>query len=173
MSTTDNLGMTLIEGSDYITPDTINDNFEIVDALGKDYVKNCGTTSAGWWWRKWASGRMECGIDYYSFGNVAVELYMPKAKSSGVSTTNGLYQSTEILSFGSYPKSFSKNPFVVISPRNGTASDGNTKAMQAHIRPKSSTTTSPGFRLRFWSDSGTLLKTMKDFYAAIYVCGSY
>ena len=49
-----NMGLTNIDPSDYVSPDTINQNFNKLDALGLDYVVESGY-SGEWWYRKWKS----------------------------------------------------------------------------------------------------------------------
>lgn len=59
MALTENMSMNLINSSDYVTPDIINDNFEILDKLGVDYVVEQGV-SGSWSYRKFKSGIAEC-----------------------------------------------------------------------------------------------------------------
>lgn len=59
MATTSRLGLTLINGSDYVNPDTINDNFKKVDEIAVDYVVASGKSSI-WRYQKWKSGKYEC-----------------------------------------------------------------------------------------------------------------
>ena len=102
MSTTTNMGIELIDGSDYISPDPINNGFTKLDVLGVDYIVENGT-SGEWWYRKWNSGRAECGIDDKSFGDVA-----------HTNAWGGLYTSSN-MSWGAYPFAFKNRPFVSIS----------------------------------------------------------
>ena len=102
MSTTTNMGIELINGSDYISPDPINDGFTKLDKLGVDYITERGT-SGNWWYRKWNSGRAECGIEDYNFGALAFD-----------EKWGSLYL-THMLTFGAYPISFAKNPSTVIN----------------------------------------------------------
>lgn len=66
MSTTPRMGIQLINSSDFVDPSVINDGFKKLDVLGIDYVVDSGT-SGEWWYRKWKSGRAECGIDSHTF----------------------------------------------------------------------------------------------------------
>ena len=59
MATTTNLGLAKINGSDYVKPDTFNDNYDLIDKLGVDYITASGT-SGSWSYRKWKSGLLEC-----------------------------------------------------------------------------------------------------------------
>lgn len=59
MSATTNLNIQLINSSDYVSVDPINDAFETLDALGLDYVVEQGT-SGDWSYRKFKSGTAEC-----------------------------------------------------------------------------------------------------------------
>ena len=139
MASTTNLGLDIINASDYISPEVINKNFGKVDAVGKDYIVAQGT-SGEWWYRKWKSGRAECGIDYKDFGN-------QNLSTRGWSSFYG----TEPMSFGAYPFAFSKRPYTSIrflydsvmgSGRLSFVVEGST----------TSTTTSPSF---FLADAGS------------------
>jgi hypothetical protein len=55
---TKNLGLTTISGSDYVSYEVINKNFELLDKLGIDYVTSTGTSGI-WTYRKWKSGYAE------------------------------------------------------------------------------------------------------------------
>lgn len=102
MTSTTNLGLDVINASDYISPEVINKNFSKVDAVGKDYIVEQGT-SGEWWYRKWKSGRAECGIDYKDFGD-------QNFASRGWSSFYG----TDYMNFGAYPFAFSKRPYTSI-----------------------------------------------------------
>lgn len=99
----DKMGLELINASDYVSPDPINRNFEKLDVLGTDYVTEQGT-SGEWWYRKWKSGRAECGIDSKTF-----------PRQTLVGTQFGDDWRTPTLSFGAYPFSFSAAPFSIIA----------------------------------------------------------
>ena len=66
MSSTTHMNIALINSSDYVDPSVINNGFQKLDALGIDYITESGT-SGEWWYRKWKSGRAECGIDSHAF----------------------------------------------------------------------------------------------------------
>lgn len=104
MASTTNLGLDTINSSDYISPDVINKNFTKVDAVGKDYIVEQGT-SGEWWYRKWKSGRAECGIDYKDFGNQNLH-------TGGGWSIN--WNTTDSMTFGAYPFAFSKRPYTSI-----------------------------------------------------------
>lgn len=59
MSTTENLGITLINSSDYVDPEAINEGFRKADQMGVDYIVEEGT-SGNWFFRKWKNGKAEC-----------------------------------------------------------------------------------------------------------------
>lgn len=151
MATT-NLGLDIINSSDYVSPTPINNNMEKLDKLGIDYVVEQGT-SGEWWYRKWNSGRAECGIDAKQFGEMQL-------------TTSGFggYSSSDI-SFGAYPFSFSARPYTSIV-FEGDAGD-NTRASQIVPRHSLSTTLSPNF---FIVDA--VNKAIRPL-CGIYVCGRY
>lgn len=148
----DNMGLTNIDPSDYVSPDTINSNFKKLDALGLDYIVESGY-SGEWWYRKWKSGRAECGIDYKSFGNVA-----------HTTAWSHLFLSAQ-LNFGAYPFAFSVRPFATITFESNTGTEHNSYISYVSTN---STTTSPKFVL-VDPNSGTA----NDAHFGIYVCGRY
>lgn len=104
MAATSNLGLAKVDSSDFVSPEPFNTNFELLDKLGLDYIVESGT-SGEWWYRKWKSGRAECGIDNKAFaaGNMG----------AWGSATSGLY-GTQQYTFGAYPFAFSSKPYVGI-----------------------------------------------------------
>nr|DAL65369.1 MAG TPA_asm: hypothetical protein [Caudoviricetes sp.] len=131
MASTKNLGIPKINGSDLISPTPINDAFDLLDKLGVDYITESGK-SGEWWYRKWNSGRAECGIDAKSFGDVDHK-----------GAWGGMYASSD-MTFGAYPIQFSSRPFAVIAFLNTT--DGSHASYVAQSS-SNSTTVSPKFRL--------------------------
>ena len=132
MAETTNLGIALIDASDYVSPDPINEGFELLDALGLDYIVEQSSNSGGWWYRKWKSGRAECGIDAKNFGSVA-----------HTTTWNTMYRSPQ-LSWGSYPFAFKSRPMVVMSFLY--SADGGHESYVTYTGT-TSTTVAPKFRL--------------------------
>ena len=118
MANTSVMNIPLINGSDYIDPEVINNAISTLDGLGLDYVTEMGT-SGEWWYRKWKSGRCECGIDSKNFGNFNTVKW------------GAIYMSSAELQFPAYPFSFSKPPFVNIMYRN----DDNKYGGIIHIHP--------------------------------------
>lgn len=151
----DNMGLETIDSSDYVSPTPINNNFQKLDALGVDYIVEQGT-SGEWWYRKWKSGRAECGIDSKSFGDQNME-------TSSVGGSN-MYRTTD-LTFGAYPFSFAARPYVEVSFEGDTKSSART-AFTAK-KNSTSTTMSPTFFVVDWG-GGTM-----GLVAGIYVCGRY
>ncbi|WP_288924167.1 hypothetical protein [uncultured Bifidobacterium sp.] len=149
---TANLGLESVDPSDYVSPTPFNTNFEKLDALGLDYVTASGK-SGEWWYRKWKSGRMECGIDDKNFGNVA--------HTTGWS---GMYISAQ-LNFGAYPFAFASRPFATITFQSNSGGEHNSYVSYAS---STSTTTSPKFVL-VDPNSGTA----NSAHFGIYVCGRY
>ena len=98
---TANLGLPQINGSDIVDYTVFNQAFQTMDVLGKDYVTE-SAKSGDWWYRKWKSGRAECGIDRKAFGTVQMQRWL----SSGLTISSGS------LDFGPYPFSFIEAPFV-------------------------------------------------------------
>ena len=150
----DNMGLTTIDPSDYVSPDTINNNFKKLDTLGLDYIVESGY-SGEWWYRKWKSGRAECGIDHKDFGD----------QNLHIDPNLGNAYETVDLSFGAYPFSFAKCPFAHVQ-WEGDANDSS-RGAYAVTRHTNSTTNSPSFFIVDW-----ISKTM-HMYAGIYVCGTY
>lgn len=135
MASTTNLGLDTINSSDYISPDVINKNFSKLDVVGKDYIVEQGT-SGEWWYRKWKSGRAECGIDYKDFGN-------QNLGSSGWATN---WYGTGQMSFGAYPFAFSKRPYTSIRFLNDSVL-GTGRLSIVVEGATTSTTVSPNFYL--------------------------
>ena len=150
--TATNLGLETINSSDYVSPTPINNNMEKIDALGVDYIVEKGT-SGEWWYRKWNSGRAECGIDSKQF-----------AEQTMVSSPFGGYKTAD-LSFGAYPFAFSSRPYTnIVFEGDQLHSDRNSWPTMMHSL---STTISPNFIIR---DANNL--NMKPL-CGIYVHGRY
>lgn len=147
-----NMGLVNIDPSDYVSPDTINENFNKLDALGLDYIVESGK-SGEWWYRKWKSGRAECGIDYKNFGNVA-----------HTTAWKSLFISSQ-LNFGAYPFAFASRPFTSISFESVSGAE---HVSYISYVSTNSTTTSPKFVL-VDPNSGTANSAC----FGIYVCGRY
>ena len=152
MATT-NLGLDIINSSDYVSPTPINNNMEKLDKLGIDYVVEQGT-SGEWWYRKWNSGRAECGIDSKQFGQQTL-----------TQAPEGNMYITGELSFGAYPFSFSARPFTMISFEGDKAYA--TRGSFVATKHSTSTTLSPSFFVVDWSSGNT------EPMCGIYVCGRY
>lgn len=101
---TNNLSLHIIDESEYIEPDPINENFKKVDAAFADYVVEQGTKGE-WWYRKWNSGRAECGVDAKNFGTQACT----------AAWAAGWYRSTTNVNFGAYPFPFISKPFSTVT----------------------------------------------------------
>ena len=103
--TTKNLGLNLTTGSDLVDPvSAFSNNFKKIDKLGADYVIEQGK-SGEWWYRKWNSGRCECGIDSKTFESKVGEPWGNAGYWFGTWT------------FPAYPFAFSQPPFVTIMYR--------------------------------------------------------
>lgn len=148
----DNMGLETIDTSDYVSPEPINNNFKKLDVLGLDYVTESGT-SGEWWYRKWKSGRAECGIDDKNFGNVA------HTNAWGAMWTSGQ------LNFGAYPFAFASRPFATIVFNSNTGTEHNS---YISLVSTTSTTTSPKFVL-----VDPYSNTAQNAHFGIYVCGRY
>lgn len=147
-----NMGLVSIDSSDYVSPTDINNNFKKLDVLGLDYVVESGK-SGEWWYRKWKSGRAECGIDDKNFGNVA-----------HTEAWYGMYVSAQ-LNFGAYPFAFASRPFATITFQSNTGTEH--KSYISYVS-STSTTTSPKFLL-VDPNSGTATAA----HFGIFVVGRY
>lgn len=61
MASTTNLGLTKIQGADYVSPDVFNDNYDKIDAVGKVYAVEAADGTE-WYYRKWSDGRCEAWL---------------------------------------------------------------------------------------------------------------
>ena len=150
MANTTNLDMEIVPTSNFISPEPFNNNFKKLDKLGIDYVVESGT-SGEWWYRKWKSGRAECGIDSKNFGNADLESW------------GAVYSTYKGWSFGAYPFSFSKTPFVAITPAPGSGYYG-------IILTSSSSPTTRSPEVDIWRATKT---SISNVILGIYVCGAY
>lgn len=100
MASTTNLEIEKLNSADYVSVEPINSAFDKLDALGVDYVIESGT-SGEWWYRKWKSGRAECGIDQRTFDKVTL-------------TAWGSLYISQNYTFGSFPLTFAAVPYVGI-----------------------------------------------------------
>lgn len=130
------MGLTTILDSDYVSPTPINNNFAKLDVLGNDYVVEKGT-SGEWWFRKWKSGRAECGVDSKQF---------EKQKMETLGTAN-MYR-TQYLTFGAYPFSFAIRPYVSLIFEGDLTNAG--RGSFAVPQHNTSTTQSPNFFIADW-----------------------
>lgn len=154
-----NMGLSTINSSDFVSPDPINQNFEKLDVLGLDYVVEQGT-SGEWWYRKWKSGRAECGIDAKQYDTMDLH--------EGIGNHSEFYFSNS-LNLGAYPFAFSSRPFCQIV-YEGDSAHGETDVTfpMLGLHHSTSTTQSPDFWLMdFMPKTG-----MKPLFGA-YVCGDY
>lgn len=102
---TENLGLPQFDGSDYISVEPFNDAFTKLDKLGIDYVVESGKVGE-WWYRKWSSGRAECGIDNKEFPASAMVAYG--------NAESGLYR-TDYQPIGAYPIQFKSKPNCIVN----------------------------------------------------------
>lgn len=131
MAATSNLAMSVIDPSEYVDPQKINDNFGILDKLGLDYITDSGTAGE-WWYRKYKSGRLECGIDNKSFGDL-----------EHTANWGPMFGSND-KSFGAYPFQFASRPATFIS---FNANEGAAHRSYVAVVGTTSTTMSPAFAL--------------------------
>ncbi len=149
-SQTSILKLALIDGSDFISPTPFNANFTALDRLGKDYVTECDTNGS-WWYRKWASGLAECGIQHHNCGTITTN------KSWGA---NLVY--ADVWEIGSYPFTFSSPPTIVVSQ------DGPTNYYSLHTLSPSSSPSSIGPTV---SAVEPYTRTISGIYMSCYAVG--
>lgn len=154
MATT-NLGLELINSSDYVSPTPINQNMEKLDNLGVDYIVEEGT-SGEWWYRKWKNGRAECGIDSKQFPEITSWTQVGDLAVIGGSMT-----------FGAYPFAFAERPFTAISFEGDLTSSQ--RVSLVGMSHSTSTTLSPYFLIMDFSTPPVNMKPV----CGIYVCGRY
>ena len=149
MSATTNLEIEKLNSADYVSVDPINNALDKLDKLGVDYVTESGT-SGEWWYRKWKSGRAECGIDDKGFNDVA----------HTDEWRNGFFCS-KALTFGNYPITFKSRPFTSINFNSAT---GHTSFL---VNVTSTSTTVAQSVKLVDPNSGTATAV----HLGIYVCG--
>lgn len=110
---TKNLNLPQFDGSDYISVDPFNDAFSKLDKLGTDYVVESGKVGE-WWYRKWKSGRAECGIDAKEF---------PRQNMQPFGSSKELHM-TPPTSVGAFPIQFKSIPTVLVNYLNDKAYKG-------------------------------------------------
>lgn len=154
---TTNLGLTLIDPSDYVDPEPINENFKFVDKLAIDYVTEQGK-SGEWWYRKWKSGRLECGVDSKQFES--------KPMHAWGNSENNLW-ATQQYSFGAYPFAFSSNPYYSVTFLSDTLKNPY-GCMILYFNNSSVTTMSPKFEILTSARDDNMQPV-----CGIYACGWY
>lgn len=122
--TTTNLNISLIQSSDYISPDPINTAFKTLDALGVDYITERGT-KGDWWYRKWKSGRAECGIDKYTGATKTSVLWQEGSH---------MYICGEYSAPSAFPVTFSTPPMTVVMYRGESGSGPQGGIIHIHSR---------------------------------------
>lgn len=105
MAVTNNFKLKFIEGSDVVDYNRINNYISTLDGLGTEYVLQCGTKGI-WWYRKWSSGRAECGVDDSTF-------YKSLDLRNGTDW-KPFYITGRINPFGAYPFQFSSRPYASV-----------------------------------------------------------
>lgn len=103
MATTQNLGLSLINGSDVVDYNVLNSNFSAIDKVGKDYVVETGVNDR-WWYRKWYSGRAEFGVDNWKFNDSVAKF----------SSWGGNFYHSQDFNFGPLPITITNKAFMQI-----------------------------------------------------------
>lgn len=105
MATTTNIGLQKFEGSDFVSRDAINENYDKIDeALGIDYVCERGK-SGDWEWVKWNSGFMEQWVSDKAFATQTFEDWGDR----------GTMSRTPNMSFGNFPIAFVSRPLFFVT----------------------------------------------------------
>lgn len=106
MQETTNLRLNLLEGSSVVDYNEINAYVTAIDKLAVEFVREKGT-SGNYWYRKWSSGRAECGVDNREFYK-SLDL---RTQYGGT----GLYiPSGRLNPFGQYPIHFLSRPYASV-----------------------------------------------------------
>lgn len=99
---TSNVDLDLLNAQDFVSVDPINNNFEKVDAQLADAIIARGA-SGDWWYRKYRSGRYECGVEFKWFAK------------SNLTNVNNAYGISGEYTFGNYPITFVGRPYCNIT----------------------------------------------------------
>ena len=104
MATTENIGLKLFEGSDFVSREDINANYEAIDAnLGIDHVIERGKYG-DWEWVKYSSGFMEQWISDKAFATQTTQAW----GSSSLSRTPAM-------KFPNFPIAFTSMPLCFVT----------------------------------------------------------
>ena len=104
MATTTNIGLKKFEGSDYVSREDINANYDKIDeALGIDYICERGK-SGDWEWVKYASGFMEQWVADKAFSSQTFRTW-----------GNNYNARTPNWSFGNFPIAFVARPLCFVT----------------------------------------------------------
>ena len=105
MAKTTNIGLQKFEGSDYVSREAINANYDKIDeALGIDYICERGR-SGDWEWVKYASGHMEQWITRKAFPTQTLKPW----------NDDHLFKRTDSMDFGNFPIAFVEPPLCNIN----------------------------------------------------------
>ena len=131
MATT-NLGLEIVDDSDYMSPEPFNDNFEIIDAALEDYiieqnVVNFTGASGYWIYRKWASGLLE------TWGHMVCQ--------AKFTNTWGAVYYCNAVAWPDFPVPYYQQP--IVTSFSAPSSAGNWKATNVYLRDPA-TPTKPG-----------------------------
>lgn len=115
MASTPNLQLTLLEGASVVDFGQLNSWVNVLDRLGVEYVTDKGSGGKGtWWYRKWSSGRAECGVDAYPLDYtlpIDHDDIWPPLKTNAA----------RLPVFGNYPINFAERPYANICFNNCTS----------------------------------------------------
>ena len=148
MAKTQNLGLNLLNGSDFVDYNTLNTIFTSLDALGLDYIVEKGV-SGEWWYRKWSSGRAECGIDDLNVGDQEIIAW------------NWLWMS-HFISVSNWPISFKSTPGFHVGVNSTEGNRGDVWATSEY--------TKTGLKIALTTSSNA---TVKQCHLSIYMHGAW
>ena len=143
MATTENIGLKLFEGSDYVSREEINSNFAAIDEnLGVDHVIERGK-SGDWEWVKYSSGFMEQWVSDKVFATQTLKAW----GSSSLTRTPSM-------TFGNFPIAFTSLPLCFVT--FNSADRAGLESIVGYGQGQT-TTSSPEFFLADCASAGSVL----------------
>lgn len=96
-------GLKDLQGSDYVSVNDINNNFQVInDKLSMAYV-NAEGEQGNWWYMRYTNGRVFFGIDDYAYGDIALS-----------AKWDDYYSSVTLTLPGNFPVAMKSTPYMHI-----------------------------------------------------------